>query len=160
MRSFAPLALAVSLGLSSACLAAEPRPADPAPALGPAAPAVARHLSLDVAPQAIGLDGSAASAEAAPAGPGADLLTPPESERRVHLDLHLGRTAIAGRSPGDAPPLYGEVGIDIDPLAGLSLVPSYRLVLDEGERPDARATDAQALKLDAQVLKLSTRIRF
>ena len=160
MRSFAPLALAVSLGVSSTCLAAESRLADPPPAAAPAAATVARHLSLEVAPQALGLDGSASSAEATPAGPGADLLAPLESEGRVHLDLHLGRTAIAGRSPGDAPPLYGEVGIDIDPLAGLSLVPSYRLVLDEGNRPDARTTDAQSLKLDAQVLQLGARIRF
>ncbi len=160
MWSWAPLALGVWVGLAGACLAAEPRLAGQQPPSTPAAADIRHHLSLDVGPQVLGLDGSASSAEAAPAGPGEGLLAPPESEPGMHLDLHLGRTSPAGRSPGDAPPLYGEVGIDIDPLAGLSLVPSYRLVLDEGERPDARATEAQGLKLDAQVLKLGARIRF
>jgi hypothetical protein len=160
MWGWPPLALAVWVGVASTCLAAEPRLAGQQPATPPAAAAIKHNLSLDVGPQALSLDGSAFGAETAPAAPGADLLAPPESERRMHLDIHLGRTSPAGRSPGDAPPLYGEVGIDLDPLAGLSLVPSYRLVLDEGERTDARTTEAQGLKLDAQVLKLGARIRF
>jgi hypothetical protein len=160
MWSWPPLALAVWVGVAGACLAAEPRPTGQQPAAAPAAADIQRHLSLDVGPQALSLDGLASSAETAPAEPGPATLAWPEIKRQMHLDLHLGRTSPAGRSPGDAPPLYGEVGIDLDPLAGLSLVPSYRLVLNEGDRTDARTTDAQGLKLDAQVLKLGARIRF
>jgi hypothetical protein len=72
---------------------------------------------------------------------------------RSPLEVHLGRISAAGRSPGETPPLYGEVGIDIGSVAGLSLVPSYRLVL-----PDERTEDSEAAA--AQVLKLGARIRF
>jgi hypothetical protein len=149
MSSWPPLALAVWLGVSSACLAAEPRPAAQPPADAPAAVDVGRHLSLDLALRAVGLDGAAAisSAKAEP-----DRLARPADEPGMRrLALHLGRTSRVGRSPGDAPPLYGEVGIDLDPQAALSIVPSYRLVLDEGDRDHAGTIGAQVLKLGARV---------
>jgi hypothetical protein len=78
--------------------------------------------------------------------PGADSASP--------LKVRLGRTPAVGRSPGDVPPLYGEVGIALDSGAGVSLVPSYRVVLPED---DATAeSEASA----AQILKLGARIRF
>jgi len=67
------------------------------------------------------------------------------------LKVRLGRTPAVGRSPGDVPPLYGEVGIDLDSGAGLSLVPSYRVVLPEDDRADAEASAAQILKLGARI---------
>jgi hypothetical protein len=81
------------------------------------------------------------------------LKRPGHERGRSPLELHLGRTSAAGRSPGEAPPLYGEVGIDIGSIAGLSLVPSYRLVL-----PDDRAEDSEAAA--AQILKFGARLRF
>ena len=69
------------------------------------------------------------------------------------LDLHFGHTSSFGRIPGDSPPVFGEVGIDLGSAAGLSLEPSYRVVLDQGDRLDSHA-------LAEQVLKLGARIRF
>ena len=103
----------------------------------------------------------------APALPGADAATPASilAERKLEaprsgegsaspLKLRLGRTPATGRTPGDVPPLYGEVGIALDSGVGLSLVPSYRVVLPED---DATAeSEASA----AQILKLGARIRF
>jgi hypothetical protein len=151
MSSWLPLVLAVWLGVSSACLAAEPHLASRPPAVAPAG--VDGHdLSLDLALRAVGLDGSGAVAAAQRAEAAPDHLARPGGERRMRrLALHLGRTSSAGRSPGAAPPLYGEVGIDLDPAAGLSLVPSYRLVLDEGERAESGAVAAQVLKLGARI---------
>jgi hypothetical protein len=152
MSSWSPLALAVWLGASSAGLAAEPRPAAQPPAVAPAVVGVDDHLSLDLALRAVGLDGSAATpgAERAEADP--DPLARPADAPGMHrLDLHAGRTSRAGWSPGHVSPLYGEVGIDLDPQAALSIVPSYRLVLDEGDRDHAGAIGAQVLKLGARV---------
>lgn len=150
MSSWPPLVLAVCFGVSSACLAAEPHAASRQPA--PAAVG-SPDLSLDLALRAVGLDGSGAVTEAQPVEAAPDLSARPEGGRRLHFDLHLGRTSPAGRSPGDAPPLYGEFGIDLGSRAGLSLVPSYRVVLDEGDRADSGT-------IEAQVLKLGARIRF
>ncbi len=153
MSSWPLLALAVGLGVSSASLAAEPRPAGPPPALAPTT-GVGRHLSLDLPARALSLDGLAVTPQADGAEALPDRLARPGDEHRAHrLDLHFGRASRAGRSPGDAPALYGEVGIDLDPVAGLSIVPSYRVVLDQADRPDAGT-------IDAQVLKLGARIRF
>ncbi len=152
MSSWPLLVVAAALAVSSACLAAEPRAAGQQPADAAAAHGQ-RHLSLDVTPQVMGVADPAAVSEAHRAEAGHGGLAPPAGERRVHLDLHVGRTSPAGRSPGDAPPLFGEVGIDLDPAAGLSLVPSYRVVVDEGDGADGRT-------IGAQVLKLGARIRF
>ena len=68
------------------------------------------------------------------------------------LKVRLGRTEAVGRSPGDAPPLYGQVGIDLEPRADLSLVPSYRVVLPDADpKTEAEASAAQVLKLDARI---------
>lgn len=69
------------------------------------------------------------------------------------LEVRLGRSPAFGQSPGAAPPAYGEVGIDIDPRSSVSLVPSYRVVLDDG---GAQSVGAFA----AQILKLGVRLRF
>ncbi len=152
MSSWSPLALAVWLGVSSAGLAGEPRPAAQPPAVAPAAVGVDGHLGLDLALRAVGLDGSAALPEAEGAKADPDHLVRPADEPGMHrLDLHAGRTSRVGRSPGDASPLFGEVGIDLDPQAALSIVPSYRLVLDEGDRDHAGTIGAQVLKLGARV---------
>jgi hypothetical protein len=149
LSSWPPLALALWLGLSSACLAAGPGATD-----RQAATVDSRPLSLDLALRAVGLDGSAAGPATQPAEAGSDRLGAPARERRLRrLDLRLGRAARTGRSPGDPPDFYGEVGVDLDPQAGLSLVPSYRLVLDQSDHADADA-------IGAQVLKLGARIRF
>ncbi len=97
------------------------------------------------------MDRSAAIGGADRAEAGRDRLPRPEDEPGVHLDLHLGHTSPAGRSPGDAPPLFGEVGIDLDSRAGLSLVPSYRLVLDEDDGAESRTVATQILKLGARI---------
>ena len=150
MSSWPPLALAVWLGVSSASLAAESRPVGQPPA--PATVGTGRHLSLDLPARAVRLDGFAPMTQAEQDEALPDRLGRFEDERRRHrLELHLGRASQAGRSPGDAPPLYGEVGIDLDPLAGLSIVPSYRVVLDQGDRPDTGTIDAQVLKLGARI---------
>jgi hypothetical protein len=151
MSSWPPLALAVCIGVSSACLATEPRLAAQPPAGAPAAVDVGRHLSLDLALRAVGLDGAAAIPEAERAEAEPERLAPADDHQMHRLDLHLGRTSRVGRSPGEAPPLYGEVGIDLDPQAALSIVPSYRLVLDEGDRDHAGTIGAQVLKLGARV---------
>jgi hypothetical protein len=67
------------------------------------------------------------------------------------LKLRLGRTAAVGRSPGDVPPLYGELGINLDSGAGLALVPSYRVVLSDDEAEGSEASGEQILKLGAQI---------
>ena len=150
MTSWPPLALAVWLGVSSASLAAEPRPAGHAPAPARAELATGRHLSLDLPTRAVGVDGPAAMVQA----DAADLLAPPDDEHPSQwLELHLGRDRQAGRMPGDPPSLYGELGIDLDPGARLAIVPSYRVVVDQTDRPYSGT-------IDAQVLKLGARIRF
>jgi hypothetical protein len=68
------------------------------------------------------------------------------------LRVRLGRLSGLGRNPGAAPPAYGEVGIAVGSLAGLSIVPSYRVIMDDGP--------AASGAVDAQVLKLGARIRF
>jgi hypothetical protein len=152
MSFWPPLALAVVLGVSSASLAAEPRPGGPPPAVAPAAVGVPHPLRLDLPLRLLSQEDAAAMP--APAATGTEALASPDGEpSKHHFDLHLGRAPQAGRSPGDAPPLYGEVGVDLDPRAGLSIVPSYRVVLDQSDRADART-------IDAQVLKLGARIRF
>ncbi len=141
-----PLALAVGLGVAAGtCLAAEPQPTgEPAAVSAP----VDHDLSLDLTLGGVSPDGS----DAAPVETGPDQLELAAAERRDRrLDLYLGRAQRAGRSPGDAPPLYGEVGFDVDPKARLSLVPSIGVVLDDGERDDARAVAAQILKLGARI---------
>ena len=146
--SFWPLALAVGLAVAAGtCVAASPQSAGaPAAASAP----VGRDLSLDLRLRGLTPD----STEAAPVATGPDHLEAAvdgRGDRR--LDLYLGRAQRAGRSPGDAPPLYGEVGFAVDPKARLSLVPSYGVVVEDGERDDAR-------EIAAQVLKLGARIRF
>ena len=79
----------------------------------------------------------------------------PRRQRGVSpFKVRLGRTPVAGRSPGDAPPLYGEVGIDVDSGTGLSLVPSFRVVLPNDD--ETAASEAAA----TQILKLGAKIRF
>ena len=145
MSSSQLLVLVVLLGASSAACAAD----SPAPERQPEliVPSVA-DLYLDTGP---------ATGQAAPR----KTLSERKHDRpdagvgsMSPLKMRLGRTPAGGRSPGDAPPLYGEVGIDLNSGAGLSLVPSYRVVL-----PDADAT-AESEASAAQVLKLGARIRF
>lgn len=151
MPSLPPLALVVSLAVSSAALAADHQP----PAAARATLDAERHLSLNLPSQAGGLETAGSALETPLADPPQQSPeAAPGAERRRHLlDLHLGRASALGHSPGDAPPLYGEVGIDLDSQSGLSLVPSYRVVVDEGDSTDSRT-------IGAQVLKLGARIRF
>jgi hypothetical protein len=65
--------------------------------------------------------------------------------------IRLGRTSALGRSPGAAPPAYGEIGIKIAPLPGLSLVPSYKVVLDDDSAAASGAVSGQVLKLGARI---------
>jgi len=110
----------------------------------------AADLYLDAAPDLQG----AAAAPPRSILPGRELEGPGRGAGSVSpLKVRLGRTPAVGRSPGDVPPLYGEVGIDLDSGAGLSLVPSYRVVLSDD---DAQASEAGP----AQILKLGARIRF
>jgi hypothetical protein len=67
------------------------------------------------------------------------------------LKVHLGRLPAFGRSPGAAPPTYGEVAINVAPLPGLSLVPSYKVVLDDESAGGAKAVSGQVLKLGARI---------
>jgi hypothetical protein len=145
MSSSQLAALVALLAVSGAARAAEP----PAPErqAGLIVPSVA-DLFLDAAaaPQGTGPDASGGLAERKLDGPrlGEAGVSP--------LKVRLGRTEAAGRSPGDAPPLYGEVGIDLEPRADLSLVPSYRVVLPKADaRTEAEASAAQVLKLDARI---------
>jgi hypothetical protein len=148
MSSSRLVALVVLLGASTAVSAAEQ-------------PATERHLDLTApsiadlyleAPAGatpdnmLGERNLDASRDGLTSRPGEGSVSP--------LKVRLGRTPAAGRSPGDAPPLYGEVGIDLDSGAGLSLVPSYRVVLPDND--EAAESEASA----AQVLKLGARIRF
>jgi hypothetical protein len=155
VSSWPLVVVAVCLGVSGACLASEPPPAKS----GPAAPAAgafdsSRHLSLDLPLQSLGAGGSSVAPGADPAKAAPQGLALSEGNPgQALLDLHFGRGSRMGRMPGDPPTLFGEVGIDLDPSAGLSLEPSYRMVLNQGERPDSRA-------IAAQVLKLGARIRF
>jgi hypothetical protein len=154
MSPWPPLAVAVALAISSASLAADPRPGGQSPAAAPAAVGSAGHLNLGLLPQVADAKASAAvpGADAADAGP--DGVAQPENVAQDHyLDLHFGRLAQAGRGPGDVPPVYGEVGIDLDPGARLSIVPSYRVVVDQSDRQDRSA-------IDDQVVKLGARLRF
>jgi hypothetical protein len=154
VSSWPLLVLAVCLGVSSGCLASEPPPAEAKPAAAPGAVDPGGHLSLDLPLQALGVEDSTVAPDADHGKAPPDGLAPAEGRHPTPLlDLHFGRGSRAGLMPGDPPPLYGEVGIDLDPSAGLSLEPSYRVVLDQGDRPDSRA-------IAAQVLKLGARIRF
>jgi hypothetical protein len=67
------------------------------------------------------------------------------------LKFRLGRTSALGRSPGAAPPAYGEIGINLAPLPGLSLVPSYKVVLDDDSAGSSGAVFGQVLKLGARI---------
>jgi hypothetical protein len=150
MSSLPRLALLLLLGASSAGWAAERPQAD---LVLPPVYGLRHELGVEPAP-----DGSGFAAPSSMLGErGADALDSlrrsGQEGGRSPVEVHLGRASAAGRSPGDAPPLYGEVGIDIGSIAGLSLVPSYRLVL-----PDDRTEASEAAA--AQVLKLGARIRF
>jgi hypothetical protein len=147
MSSAQLVALAVLLCAANAVWAADPAVTE-------------RHAELIVPSAAdLYLDAAPALQGAEPAWPGSVLTErklegPGRGEGSVSLlKVRLGRTPAVGRSPGDVPPLYGEVGIDLDSGAGLSLVPSYRVVLSDD---DAEASEAGA----AQILKLGARIRF
>jgi hypothetical protein len=155
MSFWPPLALAVVwLGVSSACLAAEPRPANQPAAVAPATVDSERHLNLAVPLGVLGSDASASNGEADPAAAALDQQEGPTSELPMHfLDLHFGRADQPGRIPGAASPLYGEVGINLATRAGLSLEPSYRVVVNEDDRVDyhSRAIAGQVLKLGARI---------
>jgi hypothetical protein len=155
MSFWPPCALAVVwLGVSSACLAAEPRAASQLPAIAPGTVDSERHLTLALPLGALGSGASASSGEADRAAALLDQAEGPAGEFPMHylLDVHFGRADQPGRIPGDAPPLYGEVGINVDTPAGLSLVPSYRVIVNEDDyRADSRAIAGQVLKLDARI---------
>jgi hypothetical protein len=103
--------------------------------------------------------------DGAPVLPGAEPATPssiliereleaprPGESSASPLKVRLGRTPAVGRSPGEVPPLYGEVGIALHSGAGLALVPSYRVVLPEDDpRAESEASAAQILKLGARI---------
>jgi hypothetical protein len=155
MSPLPPLALAVLVGASSAAWAVDQSAIEPRSDL--VVPPVVELLDLqaDAAPRA---PGSATpkdilgefKLDASPDG-----LGPRAGERGVSpFKVRLGRTPVAGRSPGDAPPLYGEVGIDVDSGTGLSLVPSFRVVLPNDD--ETAASEAAA----TQILKLGAKIRF
>jgi hypothetical protein len=150
MSSLPRLVLLLLLGASSVGWAAEQRQAD---LVVPPVYGLRADLGAEPAPQGSGW--AAPSSMLGERGADAlDSLKRSGQERgRSPLEVRLGRTSAAGRSPGDTPPFYGEVGIDIGSIAGLSLVPSYRLVL-----PDDRTEDSEAAA--AQILKLGARIRF
>lgn len=146
MSSAHVVALAVVLCAGSAAWAADP-PGTPEGQAELILPSVADfYLSGAPAPQ---------GAETAPRG--SVLIEPsleassPGQRRASPLKVRLGRTPAVGRSPGDVPPLYGEVGIDLNSGAGLSLVPSYRVVLSDDEEEDSEAGAAQILKLGALI---------
>ncbi|MGH6905572.1 MAG: hypothetical protein ACREIR_22865 [Geminicoccaceae bacterium] len=154
MPSLPPLALAVLVGASSAAWAVEQSAIEPSDLVVP--PVVELlDLPVDAAPGAPG-----------PATPESMLKerkrdAPPDGLERSPgepgvspFKVRLGRTPVAGRSPGDAPPLYGEVGIDVDSGTGLSLVPSFRVVLPNDD--ETAASEAAA----TQILKLGAKIRF
>jgi hypothetical protein len=146
MPSWSPLGFAAVLGAAGAAWAAE-QPATKAH-VDLIVPSVADlYLGVDAAPEA------AAPADSFPErtlDASFDGTRPRRDERMMlPLEMRLGRTPAVGRSPGDAPPLYGEIGIDLDARADLSLVPSYRVVLP-GDREDAQE----------QILKLGARVRF
>jgi hypothetical protein len=148
------LVLAMCLGASGACLAAEPPQANgKPPATKPAAADLRHRLSLDLPLQAFGAGDTTTAPSPDQASAPPDAAQPVASEPRLPLlDLHFGHSSSFGRIPGDPPPVFGEVGIDLG-SAGLSLEPSYRVVLDQDERPDSHA-------IAEQVLKLGARIRF
>lgn len=155
VSSWPSVVLALCLCASGACLAAEPPQANgKLPSPKPAAVDLRHRLSLDLPLQALGADDTTTAQGPDQAGAPADDSQPGGSERRLPLlDLQFGQASSFGRIPGDSPPVFGEVGIDLGSAAGLSLEPSYRVVLDQGERPDSHA-------LAEQVLKLGARIRF
>ena len=155
MSSLLPLALAVLVGASSVAWAVEQSAVEPRSDL--VVPPLVELLDLQV---------DAASKVPGPATPkdilgerkldgSPAVLRPGAGEQGMSpLKLRLGRTPVAGRSPGDAPPLYGEVGIDVDSGTGLSLVPSLRVVLPNDD--ETAASEAAA----TQILKLGAKIRF
>lgn len=146
MSSSLPLALAVLLGASAAAWAADQSDPDGPEVSGRAMPEAEVRPALKAA--------KLVDYEAVVAG-GASHLRPTRSADQRPLpfvELRLGRTSAFGQSPAAPPPAYGEVGIDIDPRSGVSLVPSYRIVLDDG--------DEGVKSFAAQVLKLGVRMRF
>jgi hypothetical protein len=150
MSSLPPFALAVLVGASSAAWAVDRSALEPRSDL--VVPPVVEFLELEV---------HAAAGAPGPVTPKSMLedgkldASPDGLQRGVSpFKVRLGRTPVAGRSPGDAPPLYGEVGIDVDSGAGLSLVPSFRVVLPNDD--ETAASEAAA----TQILKLGAKIRF
>jgi hypothetical protein len=145
MSSSQLAALVVLLAVSGAARAAESQAPEHQAEL--IVPSVADlYLNAGAASQGTGADASGSLAERKLDGPD------PGKSGVSPLKLRLGRTPANGRSPGDAPPLYGEVGIDLEPRADLSLVPSYRVILpDRDERAEAEAGATQVLKLDARI---------
>jgi hypothetical protein len=147
MSSSQLVALAVLLSASSAAWAVDQ-------------PVVEPRSDLVVPPLVDLLD---VEADAASEGPGP--VTPKSLLEEHKLDapdgmaravspfkVRLGRTPVAGRSPGEVPPLYGEVGIDVDSGTGLSLVPSLRVVLpNDHETAASGAAATQVLKLGAKI---------
>jgi hypothetical protein len=141
MSSSLPLALAALLGASAAAWAAD----QPDPG------------SLERGAYASPAKGAGLASAAAKlvASESAVALRPAQSAGQrplPFLELRLGRASAFGQSPAVPPPAYGEVGIDIDPRSGVSLVPSYRIVLDDG--------DEGVRSFAAQILKLGVRMRF
>jgi hypothetical protein len=155
MSSSLPLALAVLLGASSAVWAADEPLSDRQGDVGIRAMIdVGEEVGGSLALNAADLAGS----RSAPAERSFDayLGSPrqPRGERAMPaLEVRLGRVPAIGRSPGAAPPAYGEIGIDVGPRSGVSIVPSYRVVLDNDlvAAPGAIA---------GQILKLAARFRF
>jgi hypothetical protein len=155
MPSLPPLALAVLVGASSVAWAVEQSAIEPRSDL--VVPPVVDLLDLrvDAAPGAPGPATPESMLEERRRDAPPDGLEPSPGHPGVSpFKLRLGRTPVAGRSPGDAPPLYGEVGIDVDSGTGLSLVPSFRVVLPNDD--ETAASEAAA----TQILKLGAKIRF
>jgi hypothetical protein len=153
MSSLPPLVLAVLLGASSAAWAADQaarnRQAD---LFVPPVVDLDHGLGADLAPEASGSTEPETIPLTRDLDDRLDGLKGPGGERNQSpLEVRLGRTPAVGRSPGEAPPFYGEVGIDLGSVAGLSLVPSYRLVLPNDAAEESEASAAQILKLGARI---------
>ena len=147
MSSSLPLALAVLVGASAAAWAADQ--SDPA---GPAMSGRAMP-EADIRPA---LDAERLVDYGAVVAGGASHLGPARSAGQRPLpfvELRLGRAPVFGHSPAAPPPAFGEVGIDIDPRSSVALVPSYRVVLGDGDAEGDRS-------FAAQILKLGVRMRF
>jgi hypothetical protein len=156
--------LALCLFASGTCLATELPQAGGKPlATQPGAVNLHHRLNLDLPLQALGADDTSSAPDSDHASARPDDSQSVGSERRMPLfDLQFGQGSSLGRIPGDPPPVFGEVGIDLGSRAGLSLEPSYRVVLGQDDRPDSHAISEQILShaISEQVLKLGARIRF